>query len=125
MSSIVENTVSVATSALRPDPPDPPDTNSANNGPDKVTKFPIETYAGLDAATAERIKKFEAETKAMLTRPVAGAGVISRSTQRLSEEHFQETSSNPWGRLHTNELDGVANLKERPPSDGVMLPLII
>ena len=31
-------------------------------------KFPIETYTGLDVATAERIKKFEAETKAMLTR---------------------------------------------------------
>jgi len=29
-------------------------------------KFPIESYAGLDAATAERIAKFEAETKAML-----------------------------------------------------------
>ena len=34
----------------------------------KQYKFPIETYTGLDAATAERIKKFEAETKAMLTR---------------------------------------------------------
>jgi len=31
-------------------------------------KFPIETYTGLDASTAERIKKFEAETKALLTR---------------------------------------------------------
>jgi len=33
-------------------------------------KFPIETYTGLEAATAERIAKFEAETKAMLTRAI-------------------------------------------------------
>lgn len=32
------------------------------------SKFPIETYHGLDEATAERIRRFESETKAMLTR---------------------------------------------------------
>ena len=32
------------------------------------TKYPIETYQGLEEATAERIKRFEDETKAMLMR---------------------------------------------------------
>ena len=32
------------------------------------SKYPIETYQGLEEATAERIKRFEDETKAMLMR---------------------------------------------------------
>jgi hypothetical protein len=39
----------------------------------------------LDAATAERIKKFEAETKAMLTRSPADHLVsLGRSSQEIS-----------------------------------------
>merc|ERR1719394_476225 len=44
-------------------------------------KFPIETYTGLDRANAERIAKFEAETKAMLTQR-SGLG---KSNHDLSE----------------------------------------
>ena len=40
--------------------------NSAEKG--DGTKYPIETYQGLEEATAERIKRFEDETKAMLMR---------------------------------------------------------
>ena len=41
-----------------------------NKGAEKGdgTKYPIETYQGLEEATAERIKRFEDETKAMLMR---------------------------------------------------------
>merc|ERR1719319_177131 len=63
--------------------------------------FPIETYAGLDAANAERIKKFEAETKAMLTRPVAVGSSFSRSTQELSESSYQESTGSTSVRSST------------------------
>ena len=65
--------------------------------PEPQYKFPIETYTGLDIATAERIKKFEAETKAMLTR---SAHEHSGSTLQLSSAH--------QGRL---SLDGQTHSK--------------
>jgi len=52
-------------------------------------KFPIETYAGLDRANAERIAKFEAETKAMLTQrsEVANArSSLAKSSSDLANE---------------------------------------
>jgi hypothetical protein len=48
--------------------------NSAHNFGDDASefaaaaKFPIETYHGLDEATAKRIKTFEAETMAAMRR---------------------------------------------------------
>ena len=42
--------------------------SEAKCGPAPCPSFPIETYQGLDEATAERIKRFEDETKAMLMR---------------------------------------------------------
>ena len=46
------------------------DTPDGNKDPEKAdnSKYPIETYQGLEEATAERIKRFEDETKAMLMR---------------------------------------------------------
>ena len=46
------------------------DTADGYKDPEKVdsSKYPIETYQGLEEATAERIKRFEDETKAMLMR---------------------------------------------------------
>ena len=46
------------------------DTADGNKDPEKAdsSKYPIETYQGLEEATAERIKRFEDETKAMLMR---------------------------------------------------------
>jgi len=77
LSSMVSNTLSVASAVVRPDsaPPlsEPP--------PPAEYKFPIETYAGLDQATAARIAKFEAETKAMLTQRSG----LARSSQDLQE----------------------------------------
>ena len=53
----------------------PDQTKSLNLGNEKDAKraadgsqYPIETYHGLQEATAERIKRFEDETKAMLMR---------------------------------------------------------
>ena len=57
VSCVVSNTVSVAGALLRPD-----------SAPPSQSQFPIETYTGLQAANAERVAKFEAETKAMLTQ---------------------------------------------------------
>merc|ERR1719216_319989 len=51
-------------------------------------KFPIETYAGLDRANAERIAKFEAETKAMLTQRsevVNTRSSLAKSSSDLAE----------------------------------------
>lgn len=55
-------------------------------------KFPIETYAGLDRANAERIAKFEAETKAMLTQR-SGLG---RSNNDLAESTSLRGNSIDW-----------------------------
>ena len=46
------------------------DTADGSKDPEKAdsSKYPIETYQGLEEATAERIKRFEDETKAMLMR---------------------------------------------------------
>ena len=61
---------------------EPQQSASVQNG--ESHKFPIETYAGLEAATAERIKKFEAETKAMMGRPVT---VIAKSGSDTASEN--------------------------------------
>merc|ERR1719350_399823 len=58
-------------------------------------KFPIETYAGLDRANAERIAKFEAETKAMLTQrsEVANArSSLAKSSSDLANEGGRGTA---------------------------------
>ena len=44
-------------------------------------KFPIESYAGLEKANAERVAKFEAETKAMLTQRSG----LAKSSQDIHE----------------------------------------
>jgi hypothetical protein len=46
-----------------------------------TTKFPIETYQGLDEATAKRIKQFEDETKAMMSRNLMEISRTSGSKQ--------------------------------------------
>jgi len=76
MSCMVSNTLGVASSVVRPDSAPP-----LTEPPAAEYKFPIETYAGLDQATAERIAKFEAETKAMLTQRSG----LARSSQDLHE----------------------------------------
>ena len=52
------------------------------------TKFPIETYAGLDEAMAEKVKRFEDETKAMLKRGKAG-GVDPTAMTGETKIHFK------------------------------------
>ena len=76
MTSVTSNTLGVTTSLTRPDSAPP-----LSEPPHTEYKFPIETYAGLDQATAERIAKFEAETKAMLTQRSG----MARSSQDLHE----------------------------------------
>jgi len=66
------NTLCV-TGALRPDSAPPPQTADF--------KFPIESYAGLEKANAERVAKFEAETKAMLTQRSG----LAKSSQDIRE----------------------------------------
>ena len=61
------------TGALRPDSAPPPQTADF--------KFPIESYAGLEKANAERVAKFEAETKAMLTQRSG----LAKSSQDIRE----------------------------------------
>jgi len=56
-----------------------------------TSKFPIETYQGLDEATAKRIKQFEDETKAMMKRNIqemARHGPDPRNTPRGTEIKF-------------------------------------
>jgi len=76
MSCVSSNTLGVSSSLSRPDSAPP-----LSEPPHTEYKFPIETYAGLDQATAERIAKFEAETKAMLTQRSG----MARSSQDLHE----------------------------------------
>eukprot|EP00090_Calanus_glacialis_P009978 TRINITY_DN1835_c0_g1_i1.p1 TRINITY_DN1835_c0_g1~~TRINITY_DN1835_c0_g1_i1.p1 ORF type:complete len:1716 (-),score=684.24 TRINITY_DN1835_c0_g1_i1:112-5259(-) len=96
MSCMVSNTLGVASSVVRPDSAPP-----LSEPPAAGYKFPIETYAGLDQATAERIAKFEAETKAMLTQRSG----LARSSQDLHEvvstthHHRHGVSSSPTRSL--------------------------
>ena len=89
MSCMVSNTLGVASSVVRPDSAPP-----LSEPPAAGYKFPIETYAGLDQATAERIAKFEAETKAMLTQRSG----LARSSQDLHEV-VSTTHHHRHGRL--------------------------
>jgi len=77
LSLMTTNTLGVASAVVRPDSAPPLSEPPASS----EYKFPIETYAGLDQATAERIAKFEAETKAMLTQRSG----LARSSQDLHE----------------------------------------
>merc|ERR1719342_1045233 len=74
MSSMVSNSLTVAGALLRPDSAPPP-----VSAPDY--KFPIESYTGLQKANAERVAKFEAETKAMLTQRTG----MAKSSQDIRE----------------------------------------
>ena len=86
--SVVSNSLSVAGAVLRPDSAPPP--------PTADFKFPIESYAGLQAANAERVAKFEAETKAMLTQRSG----LTKSSQDISEgEGLTITSPHRHGEL--------------------------
>ena len=67
------NMLSVSAGTLRPDSAPPPQTTDF--------KFPIESYAGLEKANAERVAKFEAETKAMLTQRSG----LAKSSQDIRE----------------------------------------
>ena len=69
---VTVSTVS-STNTLRPDSAPPPQTADF--------KFPIESYAGLEKANAERVAKFEAETKAMLTQRSG----LAKSSQDIRE----------------------------------------
>ena len=80
--SVVSNSLSVAGAVLRPESAD--------------FKFPIESYAGLQAANAERVAKFEAETKAMLTQRSG----LTKSSQDISEgEGLSMSSHHRHGEL--------------------------
>merc|ERR1719318_308817 len=98
MSCVTSNTLGV-TCFTRPDSAPP-----LSEPPPSEFKFPIETYAGLDQATAERIAKFEAETKAMLTQRSG----MARSSQDLHEvvnttpHHRHGLSSSPATSLHSS-----------------------
>ena len=70
---------------LRPDSAPPPLTSE--------TKFPIESYTGLEKANAERVAKFEAETKAMLTQRSG----LTRSSQDIRETVTTVTSHHRHG----------------------------
>jgi len=100
MSCVSSNTLGVGSSLSRPDSAPP-----LSEPPHTEYKFPIETYAGLDQATAERIAKFEAETKAMLTQRSG----MARSSQDLHEvttthhHHRHAVTSSP-----TTSLQSVA-----------------
>ena len=48
-----------------------------------ASNFPIETYQGLEEATAERIKRFEDETKAMLMRSTGSRSDLSPATPEM------------------------------------------
>ena len=86
--SVVSNTLSVAGAVLRPDSAPPPPTSDF--------RFPIESYAGLQAANAERVAKFEAETKAMLTQRSG----LAKSSQDISEgEGLSMSSHHRHGEL--------------------------
>jgi len=74
--SVLSSSLGVSSSLTRPDSAPP-----LSQAPTAEYKFPIETYAGLDQATAERIAKFEAETKAMLTQRSG----LAKSSQDLHE----------------------------------------
>ena len=91
--SVVSNTLSVASAALRPDSAPPPPTTDF--------KFPIESYAGLQAANAERVAKFEAKTKAMLTQRSG----LAKSSQDISEgEGLPINSHHRHGELDTEQF---------------------
>jgi len=76
LSSMMPSTLNIGSGLGRPDSAPP-----LSEPPTAEYKFPIETYAGLDQATAERIAKFEAETKAMLTQRSG----LTKSSQDLHE----------------------------------------
>ena len=44
------------------------------------SKFPIESYHGLDEATAKRIKQFEDETKSMMTKQFEDQATAATTT---------------------------------------------
>merc|ERR1719228_2968940 len=98
MSCVTSNTLGV-TCFTRPDSAPP-----LSEPPPSEFKFPIETYAGLDQATAERIAKFEAETKAMLTQRSG----MARSSQDLTQvttnthHHRHAMTSSPATSLHSS-----------------------
>merc|ERR1719431_944594 len=98
MTCVTSNTLGVSTSLTRPDSAPP-----LSEPPHTEYKFPIETYAGLDQATAERIAKFEAETKAMLTQRSG----MARSSQDLHEvtttthHHRHAVTSSPATSLQS------------------------
>merc|ERR1719228_1764919 len=100
MTCVTSNTLGVTSSLTRPDSAPP-----LSEPPHTEYKFPIETYAGLDQATAERIAKFEADTKAMLTQRSG----MARSSQDLHEvttthhHHRHAVTSSP-----TTSLQSVA-----------------
>ena len=72
--TVSATTLSVSAGPLRPDSAPPPSQTSD-------FKFPIESYAGLEKANAERVAKFEAETKAMLTQRSG----LAKSSQDIRE----------------------------------------
>ena len=77
-------------------------------------KFPIETYTGLDASTAERIKKFEAETKALLTRG-------SQDDTSLSKLSIPGYSSVKRPRIVDRSKDGEGRGGGRPSASRLSL----
>ena len=81
---MVSNTLTVAGAIIRPE-----------SAPAEH-KFPIETYVGLEKETAERVAKFEAETKAMLTQRSG----LAKSSQDIREA--VSTSHHRHGELHSD-----------------------
>merc|ERR1719232_1169895 len=88
MSSMVSNSLTVAGALLRPDSAPPPVT-----APDY--KFPIESYTGLEKANAERVAKFEAETKAMLTQRTGMAKSSQDIREVVTTSHHRHAEQSP------------------------------
>jgi hypothetical protein len=72
--------------------------NSAHNfldeNPDK-SKFPIESYHGLDEATAKRIKQFEDETKSMMTKQFEDEAPATAATTTKTFKNDESFDDNP------------------------------
>ena len=64
---------------------------------------PIESYAGLEAATAARIAKFEAETRAMLTQR-GGARGETQSSLDISAALEAGVGGSLQGQYYTTVL---------------------
>lgn len=71
-------------------PPRSPHSQDCSSSSASKSLFPLDSYAGLEAQTAERVRRFEDEAKAMMKMRGAGAadgggggGAFSQGKQAL------------------------------------------